>query len=275
MFTNLYQKWQYRDTAPTNTPTGIKKQSRTPNEPKMHDNDKTCFVFRTACLCPNSCATTDDRQMRMTDKDTPQQRCARSKAWNLVKNIFKLKEKDKVAFYFPVEEWVLPAASTKESEERGFVVDSAASMHMVSKKDLNSAELETIKTSRSPTSVMTANGEVQTREKLTQFFPWGNSVRIMGLHTTGPAVKNHTSSEMAREFIAINPTMYHLWFLVYQRVLPQLHLHLTSPTSSSQDSVFDVNRYTQNPVPERSGSTSEELRGDLLHESTETENKKW
>ena len=37
----------------------------------MHDNDKTCFVFRTACLCPNSCATNDDRQMRMTDKDTP------------------------------------------------------------------------------------------------------------------------------------------------------------------------------------------------------------
>ena len=65
------QEWQYRDTAPTNTPTGIKKQSRTPNEPKMHDIDKTCFVFRTACLCPNSCATNDDRQMRRTDKDTP------------------------------------------------------------------------------------------------------------------------------------------------------------------------------------------------------------
>ena len=32
---------------------------------------KTCFAFRTACLCPNSCATRDDRQMRMTDKNTP------------------------------------------------------------------------------------------------------------------------------------------------------------------------------------------------------------
>ena len=41
----------------------------------------------------------------------------------------------------------------------------------------------------------------------------------------------------------------------------------TSSTSSSQDSVFDVSRYTVNPVPERSGSesTSEELRGDPLH----------
>ena len=46
-----------------------------------------------------------------------------------------------------------------------------------------------------------------------------------------------------------------------------------SPSSSSQDSVFDVNRYTENPVQERSGSTSGELREDPLHEPTETENK--
>ena len=38
----------------------------------MHDNDETCFTFQRACLCPNSCATNDARQMRMTDKDTPQ-----------------------------------------------------------------------------------------------------------------------------------------------------------------------------------------------------------
>ena len=48
----------------------------------------------------------------------------------------------------------------------------------------------------------------------------------------------------------------------------------TSPSSSSQDFVFDVNRYTENRVPERSGSASDELRGDPLHETTETENKK-
>ena len=51
----------------------------------------------------------------------------------------------------------------------------------------------------------------------------------------------------------------------------------TTPTptssSSSQDSVFDVNRYTENPVPERSGSTSEELRGILQHKPTENETK--
>ena len=40
-------------------------------------------------------------------------------------------------------------------------------MHMVSKKDLNSVELETMKMSRNPMLVMTANGEVQTREEAT------------------------------------------------------------------------------------------------------------
>ena len=47
----------------------------------------------------------------------------------------------------------------------------------------------------------------------------------------------------------------------------------TSSSSSSQDSVFDVNRHTENPERERSGSTSGELRGDPLHETTETGNK--
>ena len=40
-------------------------------------------------------------------------------------------------------------------------------MHMVSEKDLNSAELETMRMSRNPTTVMTANGLVQTREEAT------------------------------------------------------------------------------------------------------------
>ena len=40
-------------------------------------------------------------------------------------------------------------------------------MHMISKKDVLSAELETMRTSRSPTTVMTANGEAQKREEAT------------------------------------------------------------------------------------------------------------
>ena len=151
----------------------------------------------------------EDRSHEETER---QQRCARSKAWNLAKNMFKLKEKDKATLYSPAEEWVLPAASTKEPDEREFVVDSGARMHMVSKRDLNSCELETMRTSRSPTTVMTANGEVQTREDATEnvkeldlfvtvtFLDLsGGSARIMGFLTAGPVVKNHISLKKGQE----------------------------------------------------------------------------
>ena len=49
------------------------------------------------------------------------------------------------------------------------MVDSGASMHMISRKDLNSAELETVKVSRIPITVVTANGEVQTHEEATVY----------------------------------------------------------------------------------------------------------
>ena len=64
-------------------------------------------------------------------------------------------------------EWCLFSPSTIKLKEREFVVDSGASMHMISKKGLNSAELETVTTSRSPMTVITANGEVQTNEEAT------------------------------------------------------------------------------------------------------------
>ena len=55
-------------------------------------------------------------------------------------------------------------ASNLKPEEREFVVDSGASMHMISKKDLSFAEMDTLTKSCSPTIVITANGEVQTHE---------------------------------------------------------------------------------------------------------------
>ena len=42
-------------------------------------------------------------------------------------------------------------------------------MHMISKKDLNSVELETVTTSKNPTTVITANDEVQTHEEATVY----------------------------------------------------------------------------------------------------------
>ena len=54
----------------------------------------------------------EDRSHGETER---QQRCARSKAWNLAKNIYKLKEKDKAAFYFPAEELVPPGCVNKRA----------------------------------------------------------------------------------------------------------------------------------------------------------------
>ena len=42
-------------------------------------------------------------------------------------------------------------------------------MHMISKKDLNDAEMDTLTKSCSPTTVITANGEVQTHEEATVY----------------------------------------------------------------------------------------------------------
>ena len=57
------------------------------------------------------------------------------------KNISKLNDTDTATFFSPTKEWCLPMPSAIKREEREFVVDS----HMSSRKDLNSAELETVK----------------------------------------------------------------------------------------------------------------------------------
>ena len=61
-------------------------------------------------------------------------------------------------------------------------------MHMVSRKDLSSAELKIMRTSRSPTTVMTVKGEVQTREEATEYVKQLDLfVKVMFLEET-PAV---------------------------------------------------------------------------------------
>ena len=74
-------------------------------------------------------------------------------------NVRKLKAKDMGTFCAATEAWVMRALSSKKPEEREFVVDSGASMQMLSRKDLSSAELETLRESRNPTTAITANGE--------------------------------------------------------------------------------------------------------------------
>ena len=105
------------------------------------------------------------QNLRIVHKKTEwQEQGAREAAWKLVKNVFKLKEHERAAFFSSPENRSLPA-STLKPEERKFVVDSGASMHMISKKDLSKAEMDTLTKWCSPTIVITANGEVQTHEE--------------------------------------------------------------------------------------------------------------
>ena len=119
-------------------------------------------------------------------------------------------------------------------------------MHMVSRKDLNSAELVTVRVSESPTTVVTANCEVLTKAEATvyvreldlfvtamlledtlawQFFHSENSAKITDIHTIGPVVRNHMSSKMAGRSIAVRRTTFHSLSLVCRQAL-QAHLHL-------------------------------------------------
>ena len=61
-------------------------------------------------------------------------------------------------------------------------------MHIISKKDLNSGELETVTTSRSPTTIITANGEVQTHEEATVYVKELDKLLTMKVLEDTPAV---------------------------------------------------------------------------------------
>ena len=222
----------------------------------------------------------EDRSQEETER---QERCTRGDVWKLAKNIFKLKVTEKATFYLPSDEWVLPAASTAKPEEREFVVDSGASVHVVSKKDLNSAELETMRISRNPTTVVTANGEVLTKEETTVFVREldlfvtvmlledtpavlysENSAKITGIITIGPAVGNHISSKNGRK-INCNTAKYVPFVL---STSSSTSSSSTSPSSSSQESVT----LTEHPPSTRSDSMSKEVHGNVSHGTAETEN---
>ena len=107
----------------------------------------------------------EDRSQEETEW---QEQGAREAAWKLAKSVFKLKEQERAIFLSPLENRCLPASNLK-TEEREFVVDSSASMHMISKKDLSDAEMDTLTKSCSLTIVITATEEVQTHEEATVY----------------------------------------------------------------------------------------------------------
>ena len=105
----------------------------------------------------------------------------------------------------------LPASNLK-LEEREFVVDSGASMHMISKKDLSDAEMDTLTKSCSPTIVITANGEVQTHEEATVYVKELDIFLTMKVLDNTPAVLSlgKTCDENGYSYEWINGQKPHL-----------------------------------------------------------------
>ena len=132
----------------------------------------------------------EDKSREETER---QERCAGGKAWNLAKNMYNLKEKDKATFYSPTNEWIMLAASTMRPEERKFVVVSGASMHVVSRKDLDSAELDIVKVSKkSDDSCNSARRGANKRR--------GNSVcQRIGFIRDSNAARRYTGSSFTRK----------------------------------------------------------------------------
>ena len=191
----------------------------------------------------------EDRSEEETER---QERCARGKAWNLANKFYKLKEKDKATVYSPTDEQIMTAASTIKPEEREFVVDTGASMHMVSKKDLY-FESETMRMSKNPTTVMTANGGVQTREEATVDvkdldFSW---VFLPLDQWSKPLLTNNG------KIFSCNTANYVPFVVPGLSTSSSTSSSPDSSTSSSQDSVIG----TENPATERSEIVSEESRG--------------
>ena len=100
------------------------------------------------CVHPERIPWAPKFEERTQDKTLKQERSARRGAWDLAKDVYKLKKEAKDTFFSPAEAWVMLEPSSKNPEERQFVIDSGASMHMLSKRDLGSSELETLRRSR-------------------------------------------------------------------------------------------------------------------------------
>ena len=116
-------------------------------------------------------------------------------------------------------------------------------MHMISKKDLSDAEMDTLTKSCSPTIVITANGVVQTHEEAIVYVKELDIFLTMKVLDNTPAVlslgklcdengysyewingqKNHISLKTGFGSFAIRRTSFLLWFQACQVRLLDLH----------------------------------------------------
>ena len=108
-------------------------------------------------------------------------------------------------FFSPSENRCSPA-SNLQLQEREFVVDSGASIHMVSKKDLSNVERDTLTKLCGPTIVITANGKVQTHEEAIVYVKELDIFLTMEVFDNTPAVF-HSESYAMKTDIPTNGSM--------------------------------------------------------------------
>ena len=126
---------------------------------------------------------------------------------------------------------VMLAPTSTRPQEREFVVDSGASMHMMSKKDLNSDELDSLRRSKNPLWCLQPMGKcIQTRKHkytlTTKIYSWQcnyskkrllfyrleSCAQSTGVHMSGKTVKLHDWPKMGRQLLVQSTTTYGLLF---------------------------------------------------------------
>ena len=108
-------------------------------------------------------------EVRSQEETEWQQQGARGAAWRLAKSVFKIQGEKTEQHSCHLRKVGACLRQLLNMRNANFVVYSGASMQMISKKDLNDAEMDTLTKSCSPMILITANGEVQTHEEATVY----------------------------------------------------------------------------------------------------------
>ena len=149
----------------------------------------------------------------MIQRTHPPPKFARREAWDVARKLHQIKgdlEENRATYFSPSEVWCLPAPN--QSGGKNCRSSGSLHMHMPSKRDLISAELETVRVSRNPTTAVTASwrcanepgsssvcqrfgflrdstGSSKTRR---QFYRLANCSKIKDIRMSGHVVTNHT-----------------------------------------------------------------------------------
>ena len=130
----------------------------------------------------------------------------------------------------------MESTATVNPDEKKFIVDSGTSVHMMSKMDMSPEELETVKVSRRPTTVVTADGSINATEETTVYvkdldmfvtvqllqdtpavLSLGKHCEENGAHTSGTKVKTQILSKITKCTLQMRQLRAHRcpWFIEF------------------------------------------------------------